>query len=70
MGWLLIALVCEKLSFDKSLLDIDTFVRTRNGDFSSAQVQEDDLATSPKVEKVEKRRLSLTERLKILRRKN
>lgn len=57
----------EKLSFDKSLLDIDTFVRTRNGDFSSAQVQEDDLAASPKVEKVEKRRLSLTERLKILR---
>lgn len=57
----------EKLSFDKSLLDIDSFVRSRNDDFASAQVQEDDLAVSPKVEQVEKRHLSLTERLKILR---
>jgi len=56
----------EKLSFDKSLVDIDTFVRSRNSDFSSAEAspQEVDLSNEPKREKPQ---LSLTERLKILR---
>ena len=56
----------EKLSFDKSLVDIDTFVRSRNSDFSSAEASplEVDLSNEPKREKPQ---LSLTERLKILR---
>jgi type II secretory pathway component PulC len=56
----------EKLSFDKSLLDVDSFVRSRNSDFSSAEAspQEVDFSNEPKREKPQ---LSLTERLKILR---
>jgi type II secretory pathway component PulC len=62
----------EKLSFDKSLVDIDTFVRSRNSDFSSAEADEEDLSAELSIDlstepKREKRQLSLTERLKILR---